>query len=776
MKYALLAFAFSMFALLAAAPWAAAEENLINLDTVSGATAQDYGTGANFIKASQLFYVNSSAGVTLTHIDISEKYVNTGTGTPDVYLTIENGTRATTWQGTPIKGCTAKVSYFSDAGYVWKNYTFPDCDLQSFTGNSDSNIYYIVKNTSTATLDNNQWRIQKSDVSYIGSHGFTSGADAGSLTWNSASGDFAMRVWGEPAVSPTLIIINPSNITYYDNNIILNVSNSSEIHSFWIALNNTNVTYLPPYTSPNGTYPYPYNGVFNLTIYGNKTTYENYSDSEFFTVRSYNIVYYNWPAKTVETKNGMYNISVLDQSGTSSVTAALFLNGTYRGYTSLTTQSNYYNFTFIGIPPNLQGQTNDTNITGTWEVRINGTFIDSTVTNISFSYYVERLRFLPCAAPMQNSTINFSIFDEQNSSMPVMATNFDIAAVSLYIDNGGRNYSYALGSNYSFLFCIFPGWVSSYTMNATIKYVNSSYNDRWRWEEGRAMTNTTENVTLYMVSSDISIIPAYSVLDLFQSPQSNVIIQAWRLFVGENIYKRVADGKTNNEGVADLPLKPDELYVYKIYRGGKLLVSWGPDLLSADTTTRELFTESGSFSDFWKYRDRMSGACRNVSSTMICDFSDASGLAVLTSLHVSAFMDALNNTQKICITNSTLSSGSMLCDFTGYENRTIQYTMYVTLADGTKILIANDFLISAAPLLELGNSGLFASFIIILAMSLIGLSMPSTGISGPLVLGYIGMVASWWLGLLVVPIIVIAGFGFAIAALAFILTTKGGSG
>ena len=86
----------------------------------------------------------------------------------------------------------------------------------------------------------------------------------------------------------------------------------------------------------------------------------------------------------------------------------------------------------------------------------------------------------------------------------------------------------------------------------------------------------------------------------------------------------------------------------------------------------------------------------------------------------------------------------------------------------------NDFVSTSAPLLTLGAMGLFAAFILILSMSLIGLSRPELGISGALILGYIGMVISWWFGLLVMPLGIIAGFGFAIAVIVYIVTTKGG--
>jgi len=569
-------------------------------------------------------------------------------------------------------------------------------------------------------------------------------------------------------------IISPTNSTYYTNSITANISNSTIIHSFWFVINSTNYTYFSPYTTPNGTYAYPLNGFFNLTVYGNSSDgLTTYTRSEYFTIRSYQMVSNTWPAKTVETRRDPYDISILDSTGISTVVAKLFLNGTYVTSPTTTPINNYWNFSANVIPPYLQGGINQTNITGVWQVTVNGTLVDSVITNYTFSYFVERIRLLKCASPMLNLTATFTALYEQNPSVKINVTDFDMSTVAVYIDSGAREYAFELGGDYQFEFCLFPGHVGSYKMNATVKYSNATYDDRWYWTEGKAMKNTTTNITLLMYDAAFSKTPVFSVLNLFQAPQSGVIVEAWRWFVGTNSYNMTATGKTSNEGIVELLLKPDEQYIYKIYRGGVLLVSWGPDLLTAATTSKELYTESGSFSDLWDYYNKITSTCTNTTSMLACSFSDSSGIAAMTSLWVTAFIDPLNNTKTLCITNSTESSGTLVCSFAGYENKTIQYTLYVTLVDGTKTIIANNFLITSAPLLSQGIMGVFAAFIIILSMSLIGLSMPQSGISGSLVMGYIGVAVSWWFGLLVVPLGAVVGLGFAIAVIVYILTTRG---
>lgn len=586
--------------------------------------------------------------------------------------------------------------------------------------------------------------------------------------------------------------LRPTVYSSDNNNFTIAVKNSSEIwinytvgctqvaESFYCNVTSDSVQRYDGFGGGDGVGIPAYvntSGMLHIKIWANATGTNNrtrFNALNITALRSHEIISSYTEPTALETKNSIYNISILDNIGTDIITgnANLFINGTLMDGVTAIRSGNYSNFTFIGPPPNMPDELNGTSYDVTWQIFINGTLIQS-IANVSSTQFVERLRLLRCAAPMGNHTMTFTVLDEDDSHK-INTTDFDVATTAIYVDSGSRNYSFKTGSDYQFEFCIFPGW-AQYIMNTTVKYTNGSYDDRWYWEEGKHMSNITTNITLYMFDGTASVIPAFSVLNLFQSPQSNVIVQAWRWFVGENIYKRVVDGKTSNEGVVDLPLKPNEQYIYRLYRGGDLLVSWGPDLLSSTTTSKELYTESGSFSNLWNYYGKISATCSNTSTVLTCQYSDDSGLAVLVGLEVSAFIDSLNNTQSVCMQNSTISSGTLSCNFVGYENKTIQYSVFVRLVDGTELLLVNDFVQMAAPLLELGVMGVFASFIIILTFSLIGLSRPEIGISGPIIMGYIGMVISWWFGLLVVPVGIMAGFGFAVAVVTFIIITRGNS-
>lgn len=237
---------------------------------------------------------------------------------------------------------------------------------------------------------------------------------------------------------------------------------------------------------------------------------EDYAPLSRFALFFIEIYAETWQPKAVETRNDTYTKSIINHI-CPNISATFWYNGTNRGYTSLVTSNSFYNFTFSGIPNNLQGEINQTNITFLWDISCGS----SKMTNTTQSHFVERLRVTRCAAPMANGSAKFRLWDENTITLPVIA-NF-VSTFLVWIDSGYRNYSFSNTSYAIYDFCIFPD--VAYNANISATYRNTSYSTRNYFAQNSPLSTTLSTIDLFMLSEVNSTNVAFTVYNINKIPQ-----------------------------------------------------------------------------------------------------------------------------------------------------------------------------------------------------------------------------------------------------------------
>lgn len=526
---------------------------------------------------------------------------------------------------------------------------------------------------------------------------------------------------------------------------------------YWIVINTTGVV-------PGGGGNPQYNSEKSGDNYANGNFMDWYSgDSTWNAVMSTDLALRVWTydgfeilsnytlSDTLETKNNIWNISLFQNNSflsNNGVSVQLYANGTY--YTpSLTISGNYYNFSVNNIPPYLQGEINYTNIMYWWNISVGGSNVSTNLSyimpaQINGSQGLNRIRMLPCAAPMQNWTVNFSVFDAIDLKTPIISNLNGLFFV--WVDSGNRNYSYSLSGNYNYSFCIFPGWVS-YKMNTTLVYTNASYATGNYITQSQQFSNTTQNINLYLLNLNNATSVLFTVYNNIKVPQANVVIIAQKLDQATSTYTTVASGQTGYDGTVSLYLQLGQYYQFVIQINGITLAII--PAFQVNTNSYPLYI-TGNYVAMFNYINSISASCTpsNVTYHLTCSFNDLSGLMSYISLKVTT-NSLINTSITLCSLNSTASSGSFDCNLAPYNQSIMTYAMtgtfqtspvsYTTLADGIINWAGNQ------PLMALGGTGIFLALILVVTLFFAGMmNSPATA----MILGCVGLIMSQIIGLI----------------------------
>lgn len=461
----------------------------------------------------------------------------------------------------------------------------------------------------------------------------------------------------------------------------------------------------------------------------------------------------NNETKITETKNTFYSINIYDVNNLAEV--QLFVNGTSMAV-SETTNGGFHNFSYVGIVPNLQGEINETTINFWWNITLNGD--NSTYQSINGTQSLSRLRILPCAAPMFNQSINFTIFDADLPSNQVQATMSSFLTV--WIDSGSRNYTYSQSGQYNYSYCIFPGYVSSFNLNATLTVSNTSYTTNTLAVQSLPLTNTSVNYPIYLLSTTNSTLVTFTVYSNTKVPQPNILIEAMRFYPDTGLYITVAQGTTGFDGTVALPLELYKFYKYRLSAGGRVINTVSASELTS--TTQSLYIQ-GNYVVLFNYLNLYTASCtpNNVTYHLVCVNQDYSGLLTSSKLVVKK-MFPNNYSQTVCSLNGTASANSFDCDLHLYNQSQLVYEfsgVFNTVPPTNHIFTVGTLWGTNTPLLALGLMGVFLAFCLIITLFFAGMmNSPSTAI----ILAVLGLVISQTIGLLNIgwvaigPIVIVA--------------------
>jgi hypothetical protein len=252
------------------------------------------------------------------------------------------------------------------------------------------------------------------------------------------------------------------------------------------------------------------------------------------------------------------------------------------------------------------------------------------------------------------------------------------------------NQSFADNETDEFLVCVSTDGGEEVADSIHDYFGNSSYDSRryyYLWN-ATLTTYSEENITLYAIHDDYSRLIQFTVKDQQQAPVEDAFIYFQRYYPSTNEYKLVAMAKTNQEGIAEMYLRADDVnYRMVIMKDGVILKTFSPQELDCSQSLYYcaifLDTSPDSTPTYFDYMGHQAAVCTNSTLgngtfRLTCTVSDTANLQsttfTLSVYKLGVFNISMNNT---CEMNYTGASGTVWCDIPAgeWENQTYSYTL-----------------------------------------------------------------------------------------------------
>jgi len=703
--------------------------NTITVDTTYPGIIITYPTNGTYYN-----YVVTALNYTLTEINPDTCWYSTNSGVTNTSITCGNNVTGLTategfnnWWLAAINDSannrnSSMVSFFVDTINPSVSIIYPQA-LNYSTNVSSINFSATDANLQTCWYSTNGGATNITTDCALNLTGLTSIEDYNS--WLMGANDSAGNInsssvtFFKDTITPLISIISPTtNIPYHalNTNLTLNWT-LTELNpsSCWYDYKGTNTSVT---CSANTTQ-------FNITDYGNRTLilYANdtlnninsdsisWNYSIFENSRTFNPTGY-------ETDNENFSINITLGTDFTTVFGYLIYNGI--SHTASRFGDTFY--TIASLP--------STTSNFYWSF-YNTTF---TINTSSSSQSSTPINFQSCNATTNVTYVNFTLKDE-NTLSTLNGSFFALFNYWLGDGNVKNNYSYANNSNtrYYFDFCAEPSQKTFY-VDMSSEYSSSGYSDRTYLLSESVLTNTTNNIDLFLLNESDSVKFFFTTLQGL-TPVADAFVTISKKDTSTGNYNAIGIRETDDSGKFIEYLELDKEYQFTIIKSGTLLGTLYKTSICSTAPCEIELEISEALNDFWTgYYDVYA---QNVAYNLTYDeeiktinfvFTDLSGLAQYFRLQV--FEIDYNQTgDTICDSFVYTTSGTISCNLTGYEGQ-FRGNAYISRSPEKLIdtIFANIKEIAGAIKDVVGGEGLLFTLLLVITVGLIGFWNPAVGI------------------------------------------------
>lgn len=391
-------------------------------------------------------------------------------------------------------------------------------------------------------------------------------------------------------------------------------------------------------------------------------------------------------------------------------------------------------------------------------------YIRSPISTVS----VDTINITDCSSGYP--VAEFYMFDEETPYTPVN-TSMDITIWTWTTDQSvNSSFNFSNTSSHVHTICIEPN-TSSVTAFSIQEYWNNTgdvdgaiYPSREYYLNGVTLDNNTETINLYVLNSTLASTIGLSVQDEYSNPVDDVIIKAQRFYVGENQYRTVAMGYTDDDGDAVTRLRlstgeDDAFYRFVLERNFEVIRTIE---MTKVIETSLLFTVTlETLSEYWEYWNNLGYSCSftNATGILVCEWNDLSGL--MTSVNLFVRQIQLAGYTTICDVSSTDTTGILSCDLSGMTTEKYEWWLeFVTTSDN---YIAMKGIIENVNAALFGLNGVMVALILVLIVGFMGLFSPEAAI----ITSVAGIIACYMLELFVISAGAVVGLIIAAALLIY---------
>lgn len=455
-----------------------------------------------------------------------------------------------------------------------------------------------------------------------------------------------------------------------------------------------------------------------------------------------------WNNYTFETASEDFQLNLTLFSGSSLISANLTYNGTHYPVSDITIENAHYVLKKTIDIPLTPNYFEDVLYEFNWSfIYVNAFDVQTHQTTTTRNQNVTYLVINICNATYSSdnsSALNFTIYNEiTGNQINATTNNTDLEVTFEYWVGSGsvvKNYSYQnltnnKTSNYEF--CIFP-LNETLQVNMDMQYGAADYSPRTYYLRNASLDNETNDIRLELLEDSEAVKFFVEVRQgVAEFPGATVTISKY--FTGEGGYRAISIRETDVDGKFIEYLELDQTYQFSIVKNG---ISYG-------TLTKQSFCTVApceitlqieeAETDMWQgyYAEFATNVAytldyNDTTKIVTYTFNDLTGLAQSFALDV---IDTKYNESSAIVfepdgtyCNKTLAAvaGTLSCNMTNYTKGDFKAIGYISRSPA-KIVDTINFVISSIKDV-LGQLGIFASFLIIVVIGLVGVWNPAVGV------------------------------------------------
>jgi hypothetical protein len=343
-------------------------------------------------------------------------------------------------------------------------------------------------------------------------------------------------------------------------------------------------------------------------------------------------------------------------------------------------------------------------------------------------------------------TLNFTIKDELDRDFVIFNSTIDITLrVGGDVNSMHDNITFEAVNVSNYAVCI-PQGKTFYT-DAMIEYYAGGYDIRQYYLNKAPLTNTTQNIDLYLLEINLATGTLLSITDEVYTPLQDVYANIQRYDVGTDTYYTVAMTKSDDNGEDYVYLRHnDAWYKFVLYNeDGEVIFTSSPKKV----TTNELVFRviSSTIDRLYAYLDRItySFIFNNATKTFTLTATDTTGS--VNDLCLRVIRRETNKDTFVCDQCETSSSATINCAIGADATGLYTATFYATANDVTKNiaqLIYENYVDKLYQ--KIGQEGIFSAFMLTGTMGFVGIVI--AGAAGGIVMTIIAVILSVVMGLI----------------------------
>lgn len=326
-------------------------------------------------------------------------------------------------------------------------------------------------------------------------------------------------------------------------------------------------------------------------------------------------------------------------------------------------------------------------------------------------YFTIESAIISCSDPDAVEALNFTFSDEDNTTVMLNGS----AEYAMHITTAGVSHTWndSHTNVTNITICIPSG--SSYTVNMTMLYRSSGYEQRTYYFYSAAISGTLQEIELFCIDTTDGEKLEVTAKDANDNTVSEVYIDLDRYYPETDDYETVAILKTDGTGKALTYIDLDDVfYRFTLSQGGIVVNSYGSMTITDTADDPETMTLYVAAEDtqFFDMMGKIGYSCYFNTSTNVtsCSVVDPSGL--VTSARLVVEEQSLTGFNTICEDTDSGTSFTLTCSLGADPNGTYRYFLELTPSPNPPYVVTSD-IIRFAENLFYGDTGVFLAFLIV---------------------------------------------------------------